>query len=136
MTLARSIRAIALCALFASGLAGAQTYGTVPKDSAVSEPLRDVPVNVRSEPLADGEVTHQAHLAMPVGEAPVTVRTIQPNSVVGDYKIDFAALDTDGDGFISREEAQANPALADEFDSLDTARRGKLGREQLAGWLK
>ena len=40
-----------------------------------------------------------------------------------------------GDGFIGRDEAQANPALADEFDSLDTARRGKLAREQLAGWL-
>lgn len=66
----------------------------------------------------------------------MTVRSIQPNHVAGDYRIDFAALDRDGDGFISREEAQANPALAAEFDSLDSAHRGKLSREQLAGWLK
>lgn len=130
------VHAAAMCGLLGSGLAAAQSYGTLPQDSAASEPLREVPANVRSQPLADGQVTHEVHLATPVGEAPVTVRSIQPGSVVGSYRIDFAALDTDGDGFIGREEAQANPALADEFDSLDTAHRGKLGREQLAGWLE
>lgn len=131
-----AIHAIALCALLAAGPAAAQDYAALPQDAATSEPLREAPANVRSQPLADGEVTHQARVRTPTGEAPVTVRSIQPASVAGDYRIDFAALDRDGDGFISREEAQANPALADEFDSLDTAHRGKLGREQLAGWLK
>ena len=32
-------------------------------------------------------------------------------------------------------EAQANPALADEFGALDVKRRGKLDRADLAGWL-
>ena len=40
--------------------------------------------------------------------------------------------DTDGDGIISRAEAQANPALADEFGALDVKRRGKLDRADLA----
>lgn len=102
---------------------------------AISAPLADVPVHVRSQPLATGEVTHQARVQVADGEAPVTVRSIQPDSVIGNYRIDFNALDVDADGFISREEAQANPALADEFNALDTTRRGRLDRSQLAGWL-
>ena len=65
----------------------------------------------------------------------VTVRSLEPSSVVGQYRVHFAALDVNGDGFISREEAQANPALADEFNSLDRRHRGKLDRTDLAGWL-
>ncbi|WP_312914051.1 EF-hand domain-containing protein [Stenotrophomonas sp.] len=103
---------------------------------AVSVPLSDTPVNVREQSLSTGKVTHSTQIQMPAGQAQVTVRSIQPDSVVGNYRIDFDAMDVDGDGFISREEAQANPALADEFNALDTARRGKLSREQLAGWLR
>ncbi|WP_369349110.1 EF-hand domain-containing protein [Stenotrophomonas sp. JAG2] len=102
---------------------------------AVSEPLREVPASVRAQPLSQGEVTHQVTLAAPAGEAAVTVRSVQPVSVVGQYRIAFAALDVDGDGFISRAEAQANPTLADEFNALDVKRRGKLDRADLAGWL-
>lgn len=105
-----------------------------PPSPAVSEPLREVPASVRAQPLAQGEVTHQVTLAAPAGEA-VTVRSVQPVSVVGQYRIAFAALDVDGDGFISRTEAQANPTLADEFNALDVKRRGKLDRADLAGWL-
>ena len=83
-----------------------------------------------------GKVTHSTQILMPTDQAQVTVRSIQPDSVVGNYRIDFEAMDVDGDGFISRAEAQANPALADEFNALDTTRRGKLSREQLAGWLR
>ncbi|WP_425477819.1 EF-hand domain-containing protein [Stenotrophomonas nitritireducens] len=107
-----------------------------PRDAAVTAPLPAAPVNVRAQPLASGAVTHQVQLPAEPGQAAVTVRSIQPDSVVGNYRIDFDALDVDGDGFISREEAQANPALADEFNALDSARRGRLTREQLAGWLR
>lgn len=106
-----------------------------PRDAAVTTPLPAAPVNVRNQSLASGAVTHQVRLPADPGQAAVIVRSIQPDSVIGSYRIDFDALDADGDGFISREEAQANPALADEFNALDTARRGKLAREQLAGWL-
>ncbi|WP_353086392.1 EF-hand domain-containing protein [Stenotrophomonas sp.] len=113
-------------------LALAQVHTPSP---AVSEPLREVPVSVRAQPLSQGEVTHQVTLAARAGEAAVTVRSVQPVSVVGQYRIAFAALDVDGDGFISRAEAQANPTLADEFNALDVKRRGKLDRADLAGWL-
>ncbi|SOU02270.1 hypothetical protein [Xanthomonas arboricola] len=102
---------------------------------ASSMPLIDVPNVIRTQPLSSGEVTHQAQLERPRGESSVIVRSIQPNSVVGSYRIDFQAMDTDGDGSISRAEAQANPALADEFDALDTQHSGHLSPEQLAGWL-
>lgn len=132
-----SIIRLAACAAFCvAGNAAAQSYATLPPDSASSAPLRDVPANVRTQPLAAGQVTHAVQVATPPGQAAVTVRSIQPSTVLGDYHIDFAALDTDGDGFISRAEAQANPSLAAEFDALDSAHRGKLARAQLAGWLR
>ncbi|RRU16350.1 EF-hand domain-containing protein [Stenotrophomonas sp. 278] len=102
---------------------------------ATTAPLRDVPAGVRTQPLASGAVTHAVTLPPVAGESTVTVRSVQPDSVVGQYRFRFESLDLDGDGFISREEAQANPALADEFQSLDTARRGRLDRSQLQGWL-
>lgn len=102
---------------------------------ATTAPLRDVPAGVRTQPLASGAVTHAVTLPPVAGESTVTVRSVQPDSVVGQYRFRFESLDLDGDGFISREEAQANPALADEFSSLDIARRGRLDRSQLQGWL-
>lgn len=113
-------------------LALAQAYTPSP---AISEPLREVPASVRTQALSEGRVTHQVTLAAPAGESAVTVRSVQPVSVVGQYRFAFATLDTDGDGFISRAEAQANPTLADEFGALDVKRRGKLDRADLAGWL-
>ena len=110
----------------------AQAFTPAP---AVSEPLREVPASVRTQSLSEGRVTHQVILPAPAGEAQVTVRSVQPVSVVGQYRFAFATLDVDGDGFISRAEAQANPALADEFSALDVKRRGKLDRADLAVWL-
>lgn len=102
---------------------------------AISEPLREVPASVRTQPLSSGEVTHAVTLPPTAGEATVTVRSVRPDSVVGQYRFAFESLDLDRDGFISRDEAQANPALADEFTSLDTLHRGRLDRAQLRGWL-
>lgn len=128
---------IALPLAFAILLPIASNAQTVQRpEPAVSMPLNDAPVHVREQSLSTGKVTHSTQILMPTDQAQVTVRSIQPDSVIGNYRIDFDAMDVDGDGFISREEAQANPALADEFNALDTARRGKLSREQLAGWLR
>lgn len=41
-------------------------------------------------------------------------------------------LDTDGDGFISKDEAAKFPRLAAAFDKLDTNHDGKLSPEELA----
>ncbi|MBH1492581.1 EF-hand domain-containing protein [Stenotrophomonas muris] len=106
-----------------------------PSTPAQSQPLGPTGGAIRQQPLDAGRVSGSVEIPQPAGEAQVTVRSLEPSSVVGQYRIHFAALDVNGDGFISREEAQANPALADEFSSLDRRHRGKLDRTDLAGWL-
>ncbi|KAB7767432.1 EF-hand domain-containing protein [Xanthomonas sp. LMG 12462] len=130
-----SCRSLALLCCLCACVAPAAAQNLNTASSATTEPLRDVPVNVRAQPLSNGVVTHQVQLPATPGEAQVTVRSIQPDRVAGSYRIDFEALDTDHDGYISRSEAQANPSLADEFDALDTTRSGRLSPAQLAGWL-
>ncbi|MDR6992157.1 EF-hand domain-containing protein [Luteimonas sp. 3794] len=67
----------------------------------------------------------------------VIIRSFEPRSALSDqYRIDFTALDTDGDGYISRAEAKAHPALDAEFNAIDSNRDGRLSREELAGWLR
>lgn len=126
-------RSIALLAvLLMSTTAMAQQ---LPHSPAQSQPLGPTGGAIRQQPLDAGRVSGSVEIAQPAGEAQVTVRSLEPSSVVGQYRIHFAALDVNGNGFISREEAQANPALADEFNALDVKRRGKLDRADLAGWL-
>ncbi|MHC1654292.1 EF-hand domain-containing protein [Stenotrophomonas maltophilia] len=107
----------------------------LPHTPAQRQPLGPTGGAIRQQPLGAGRVTGSVDIAQPAGEAQVTVRSLEPSSVIGQYRIHFAALDVNGDGFISREEAQANPALADEFNALDRKHRGKLDRNDLAGWL-
>ncbi|WP_456362676.1 EF-hand domain-containing protein [Xanthomonas sp. 60] len=101
---------------------------------AQSEALRDDSGVIREQPLSSGRVTGRVEVPVRPGETPVTIRSIAPTGG-GQYRIVFTALDLDGDGFISRSEAAANPSLADEFDALDVRRRGQLDRADLAGWL-
>lgn len=121
-----------LCTALLASPALAQSARPQPAQSA---PLRDDSGVVRQQSLSAGRVTGSVDIVVPLGETPVTVRSVAPANVVGQYRIHFAELDVDGDGFISREEAQVNPALADEFNALDVKRRGKLDRADLAGWL-
>lgn len=107
----------------------------LPHTPAQSQPLGPTGGAIRQQPLDAGRVTGSVQIAQPVGEAQVTVRSLEPSSVLGQYRIRFNDLDVDGDGFISRQEAQANPALADEFNALDRQHRGRLDRADLAGWL-
>jgi len=131
----RTVSFSCIALLLATALPSLALAQATQRPAAVSSPLREAPVAIREQALASGAVTHQVLLPAEPGQAAVVVRSIQPDSVIGNYHIDFDMFDVDGDGFISRDEAQANPALADEFNALDTARRGKLAREQLAGWL-
>lgn len=101
-----------LCTALLASPALAQSARPQPAQSA---PLRDDSGVVRQQSLSAGRVTGSVDIVVPLGETPVTVRSLAPASVVGQYRIHFAELDVDGDGFISREEAQVNPALADEF---------------------
>ncbi|KLI98747.1 EF-hand domain-containing protein [Luteimonas sp. FCS-9] len=67
----------------------------------------------------------------------VVIRSYEPRSAASaQYRIDFAALDADSDGFVDRAEAKAHPTLAAEFNAIDSNRDGRLSREELAGWLR
>lgn len=68
------------------------------------------------------------------GGQEVRVRSQSPGPIVGEYRIDFATLDGDGDGHISRSEAGANEHLEAEFDAVDRNRDGRLSQEELSGW--
>lgn len=126
------LRSTALLLLLAAGPALAQPPRPAP---AQSQPLRDDGGVVRAQELSAGRVTGSVDIVVPLGETPVTVRSLTPSSAAGQYRIHFAELDVDADGYIRRDEAQVNPSLADEFISLDVKRRGKLDRDDLAGWL-
>ncbi|MGV8961241.1 MAG: hypothetical protein ACOH1V_12815 [Stenotrophomonas sp.] len=67
---------------------------------------------------------------------PVTVTSEESNSIKGDYHINFAKLDRNHDGYISRDEAKADPTLEREFDAVDTKHAGRLSKAQLEGWMK
>lgn len=58
------------------------------------------------------------------------------NSVVGDYSVDMASLDADGNGQLSRDEAGANATLAAEFDAVDNNRDGVLDADELKDWTR
>lgn len=103
---------------------------------AGQDPTSDVP----PAPVPTGDtatppptVTGDAQRRGPENQ-PVTIRSHAPDSVVGEYRIDFDALDTDGDGYISREEARVNEVLTAEFHVLDTNGDGRLSREEAASW--
>ncbi|MBD7955947.1 EF-hand domain-containing protein [Stenotrophomonas sp. Sa5BUN4] len=121
-----------LAALAAVTPAGAQSARPAP---AEIQPLQQHSGAIREQALAAGRITGSVDIAVPLGETPVTIRSVTPSSASGQYRISFSLLDVDGDGFISRDEALANRSLADEFNALDVKRRGRLDRADLAGWL-
>ena len=57
------------------------------------------------------------------------------NSVVGDYKIDFDALDANRNGTLSRGEVRSNATLSAEFRAVDVNRDGRLSKDELKGWM-
>jgi len=65
----------------------------------------------------------------------VTFTSSPSNSIVGDYKIDFAAMDGNGNGSISRSEASSNATLTAEFAAVDADHNGQLSKSELTGWL-
>ena len=72
---------------------------------------------------------------VPPEQAPVTVNSVPPDSVVGEYKIDFAAMDRNGDGNLSRAEASSNATLTQEFRAVDVNNNGRLSKDELKGWM-
>ncbi|MDQ3511516.1 MAG: hypothetical protein M3414_07515, partial [Pseudomonadota bacterium] len=64
----------------------------------------------------------------------------QDTGVTGDYDVsgdssfNFSDMDKNGDGFVSRDEAQSHSNLIDEFAALDKDSDGRLSREELQEW--
>jgi Ca2+-binding EF-hand superfamily protein len=49
------------------------------------------------------------------------------------YAAEFSELDADQDGYISNEEASADPALVEQFSTLDANADGQIDEEEFAG---
>jgi hypothetical protein len=59
-----------------------------------------------------------------------------PTSQSGAQSADYAKLDKNGDGNISKDEAKADPSLSAKFDALDTDKSGSLSTTELAAKMK
>jgi Ca2+-binding EF-hand superfamily protein len=65
----------------------------------------------------------------------VTFTSHPGNSISPNYHVDFAAMDANGDGAITRAEARGNADLMREFHVVDANHDGRLGRDEMKGWL-
>jgi hypothetical protein len=87
---------------------------------------------------ADQPLQHQTGMVVlegPNGERTI-IRSVEPRSLIGGDRFDFAVLDADGDGSVDRKEAGAvDRYLLREFDRVDANRDGRLDREELVGWI-
>lgn len=103
-------------------------------NAATSPPAANVAVEHRSE-VSTGLHTPSAVATTTQAGSQVTVKSAPSNSVVGEYKIDFASLDRNGDGSLNRSEASANATLTGEFRAVDSDRNGRLSKAELTGWM-
>ncbi|MCD9028842.1 EF-hand domain-containing protein [Luteimonas sp. BDR2-5] len=108
--------------------------------AAATAQVSTTPLEVRDAPPVTSPSTGRQTGIVTFGEPggqQVIVRSYEPDAALRDnYRIDFEALDTDADGFISRREAAAHPTLDAEFRAVDANGDGRLSREELAGWLR
>lgn len=51
----------------------------------------------------------------------------------GEMNVDFQKLDGNGDGYVSKEEAQANPKLIEQWADLDANGDGQLSETEING---
>ncbi|WP_337243774.1 hypothetical protein [Luteimonas sp. gir] len=122
----RRLLPAALIALALPAAASAQV------STSALEPVADPPAVSSQTGRQTGVVTYEG-----ADGQQVIIRSYEPRpATTSPYRIDFAALDVNGDGYISRAEARANPTLSAEFDAVDSNRDGRLSREELAGWLR
>ena len=116
------------------------TLGLVAASPLVGAQVSTTPLEQRSEaprPASPaGRQTGVVTLDRDDGQQ-IIIQSYEPRQVASaQYRIDFEALDTDGDGHISRAEARAHPTLDTEFAAIDVNRDGRLSREELAGWVR
>jgi hypothetical protein len=66
----------------------------------------------------------------------VVVSSRPGDSISSNYKVDFAALDKNSDGNLTRGEVNAsgNADLTREFVAVDINRNGRLSQDEMKGW--
>ncbi|KAF1701110.1 hypothetical protein [Pseudoxanthomonas suwonensis] len=119
------------CACTMALLLAAASGGALAQASTLPLPPPDPPPTAAPMQRQSGMVVIQGD-----HDERTVVRSYEPDSVVGDYRIDFDALDANGAGVIDRREAAAHSTLADEFRAVDDNGDGRLDRNELSGWIR
>src|SRR3546814_16072019 len=70
-----------------------------------------------------------------VGNDNVTFTDHPGNSISPNYRVDFEAMDGNGDGVITRREGSGNPDLMREFHVVDLDDNGRLTRAEMKDWI-
>ena len=70
-----------------------------------------------------------------VGNDNVTFSDSPGNSISPNYRIDFEAMDSNGDGVIARSEGLGNADLMREFHVVDLDHNGRLTKVELKDWI-
>ena len=86
-------------------------------------------VNARAQEASAPAASAQAPAAAPAPQS--TGRAGKPGHHGG-----FKAIDTNGDGQVSRDEAKGHAWLEKNFDQIDTNHDGQLSKDELAAWHK
>lgn len=78
----------------------------------------------------------QAKVEFSRGNQEITVRSVMPPQVANasDYQVSFDDLDTEGRGYITRDQVPEEHALYHEFHLVDRDRNGRITREELQNW--
>ncbi|TAK39368.1 MAG: hypothetical protein EPO30_03440 [Lysobacteraceae bacterium] len=106
-----------------SAAADAQFASRVGVAAAATPPQVVVPASPRSDRPAM------------VGNDNVTFTDHPGNSISPNYRVDFDAMDDNGDGVITRREGSGNPDLMREFHVVDLDDNGRLTRAEMKDWI-
>ena len=120
------ITATFLLLLGSIGVALAQDTPTQATTNAQTEP----PPATSDAPVTGNAVTRDA------AGHPVFVTSQQPTPPPHDYRAEFHALDSDGDGSLTRSEASADKYLVRTFATYDSDRDDRLSFEEARRWLE
>ncbi|MEJ7745814.1 MAG: EF-hand domain-containing protein [Luteimonas sp.] len=120
----------------------AQQSETTTDDAQTPPPAQDIPQDAAppaspmpAEAMPADPMPANPAMPMPPATPAPQVTSSPADSVVGEYKIDFAALDANKNGSLSRSEVKTNATLTSEFRAVDSNRNGSLSQDELKGWM-
>ena len=132
---------LVLLAAIAAGLAwnqSPQTAGTA--DAPGTQLAEKSLVPAKPQPRPEGAAERQVQTGPRVPERPPRERTDRPgddNPEIGQWRRqsaqEFRGADTDGDGYLSRDEARHFPYIAKEFERVDADGDGRVSLQEFIG---